>query len=168
MDNNEQVNDSTTTETQEQELDLTLDGIEDADVLKAKIAEKDTFAKQAIARAKKAEAEIKELKAKATTKPQEVRTSNGADFEDALELRLQGYSKESVDFILRNGGVKSLETNPYVKAAVESIREQERAEKSLPNKDSGKSDIEKKFTDEQLRNMSTAELLKVLQKSNRQ
>lgn len=162
MDNENEVV-SATNET-EGELEIVLDDT----------VSKDQY-NQVFARAKRAEEEKKALKAqleeakKASIKTEVVKEdkpSYGANFEEALELRFQGYSKEAVDFILKNGGLKSLD-NPYVKAAVQSIKEQEKAEKSIPTNDSGKSDIEKKYTHEQLMNMSAAELEKILPKSNR-
>lgn len=171
MDNNNEVNDSTIIETSEQDTELELVDIEDVEALKAKVLEKDKFGRMQNSRARKAEEEAKALKAKLASleKPQ-TRTEptdkvDSKVFDDALELRLQGYSKKAVDFILRNGGVESLKEDPYVKAAVESISTQEKAEKATATTiDSNKSDIEKKYTEEQLRNMSRDELLKILPK----
>lgn len=162
MDNENEVIDSTITET-DGELEIVLDDV-DVETLKAEIAKKDAALKQVLARAKAAEAKAKEVKP--IVKEKEDKPSYGANFDDALELRLSGYTKEAVDFILKNGGIKSLD-NPYVKAAVQSIKEQETAERSIPTNDSGKSDIEKKYTNEQLQNMSAEELEKILPKSNR-
>jgi hypothetical protein len=131
---------------------------------------------QVFARAKKAEAEKKALAEKLASlekKPtekvelketKEEKPSYGSvSFEEALELRLQGYDKDAVEFIMKNGGLKSLD-NPYVKVAVQSIKEQKKAENAISTDDTSKSDIEKKYTNEQLKNMSTEELLKILPK----
>lgn len=142
--------------------------IEDVEVLKAEVAKKNEALKQVLARAKSAEAKLKEVKTPVETTPvvpaKEV--NKGADFDDMLELRLQGHSKEAVDFIMKNGGVKSLD-NPFVKLAVSAIKEQSMAEKSVKVPDSSKSEIEQKYTQEQLNNMSADELYKILPKSNR-
>lgn len=161
MDNEKQVDPAINGS--EGELEIVLDETEDVEALKAEIAKKNEALKQVLARAKAAEAKAKE---KPVEKVEEKKETYGANFEDALELRFQGYSKDAVDFILKNGGLKSLD-NPYVKSAVQAMKEQEKAEKSVPSDTSNKSDVEKKYTDEQLRNMSAAELLKILPKSNR-
>jgi hypothetical protein len=162
MDNEKQVDPAINESEGELEIVLDDNGAEDVEALKAEIAKKNEALKQVLARAKAAEAKAKE-------KPvviEEKKETYGANFDDALELRFQGYSKDAVDFILKNGGLKSLD-NPYVKSAVQAMKEQEKAEKSVPSDTSNKSDVEKKYTNEQLQNMSAAELLKILPKSNR-
>lgn len=151
-----------------------IDPTADAEVVKEQILKAQAFAKQAIARAKKAEAEARELKVKVSehkpeVKPEEKpldKKGSVLDIEEKVELRMQGYSKEAVSFIESNGGMKALE-NPYVKKAVDLMVEQARAEKGIPDADSGKSEIEKKYTREQLVNMPAEELYKILPKSNR-
>lgn len=132
--------------------------------LQEKIIKTTDFAKQAIARAKKAEAELKEYKDKPVEKIQENKNTpseNKLTLEDRVELRLQGYSKEDIDFIERNGGMKALENN-LVKSALKISMEQRKAEQAIPGEDSAKSDIEKQYTKEQLENMPFAELDKIL------
>lgn len=73
------------------------EGSDDVEALREQINEKETFAKQAIARAKKAEAELKALKGK---KPAEASQLNNTDSQSTIEetvLRAQGMSEELVD-----------------------------------------------------------------------
>jgi len=166
MDNNKEVKTSTTTDDTELEIEVVSDTEEDVEILKAAIAKKDETIRQVLARAKAAEAKAKETKpvqesTKVETK--EIKNNEGANFDDMLELRLQGHTKEAVDFIMKNGGIKSLD-NPYVKKAVEAISEQSKAESSIKTVDSNKSEIEQKYTTEQINNMSAEELYKILPK----
>ncbi len=82
-------------------------------------------------------------------------------WKERIELKVEGYSDAEVDFILRNGGKKGLE-NDFVKKAIEVKREQLRAEQALVSEDTSKSDIEKKYTQDQLKNMSTEDLEKLI------
>lgn len=93
--------------------------------------------------------------------PKEVYSIN----DEVVDLRLDGYSKQEVDFILRNGGRKELEDkNSYVAIALNTKREQDRAEKeaSKVTDTSGMSEVERKYTTEQMKNMTAAELEKIL------
>lgn len=83
---------------------------------------------------------------------------------ERLELRTKGYSDSEIDFLKPYGGEKALE-NPYVKQALEIMRDKAKAENAVVDTDGGKSDIEKKYTDEQLRNLPTDELEKLLPKA---
>lgn len=154
-------NDSSTTESQQnQDVELVLE--DDAEILKAEIAKKDAIIKQVTARAHQAEAKLKSKDSVATKETKQPVDDNKEIFNDALELRLQGYSKEEVEFIIKNGGVKSITDNPFVKAAVETMKEQRKAEQSVSTTDTGKSEIETKFTPEQIAKMSVEELEKHL------
>lgn len=83
---------------------------------------------------------------------------------EKLELRTKGYSDEEINFLKPYGGEKALE-NPYVKQALEIMREKAKAENAVVDVDGGRSDVEKKYTDEQLRNLPTEELEKLLPKA---
>lgn len=83
---------------------------------------------------------------------------------EKLELRTKGYSDDEINFLKPYGGEKALE-NPYVKQALEIMREKAQAEKAVVDVDGGKSDIEKKYTDDQLKNMPIDELEKLLPKA---
>jgi len=83
---------------EELELEMELDNTDDVDTLKEEIEKKNNFARQALARAKKAEAELKALKS--TEKAPENQTINNQtlspDDIDARVLRLQGMSEETL------------------------------------------------------------------------
>lgn len=130
--------------------------------LEVKLAEKETAISQITARAKRAEEEAREYKSKAPTdaKPEDPYKSK---FED-LELKVEGFSDEEVAFLKPLGGREAMKS-PHVKAAIETIRAQKKAEANIPEGDSGKSDIERKYTQEQLRGMSAEELYKILPKA---
>lgn len=78
-----------------------------------------------------------------------------------LDLKVDGYNEDEINFILKNGGKQALE-DPYVKAAVEARREQRKAEEAMVATDSNKSDIFKRFTPEQIQAMSAAEMEKAM------
>jgi len=113
---------------EEENLEVEIeDGSDDVEALREQINEKETFAKQAIARAKKAEAELKALKGK---KPEEASQINNTDSQSTIEetvLKAQGMSEELVDKLKMIAQVtgKSLiqaQSDPYfmsVKTAME-------------------------------------------------
>lgn len=160
---NENQDDVTTTTSDEAEV------VEhnDIDLIKAELAilkeerDRERDAKNAIlARAKAAEAKLKE--GKSITQPEKNSNLNEA----LIDLRIDGYSREDADFILRNGGRKALEdANSYVSIAIKARREQrlseEAASQTLQNS-SQLSEVERKYTPEQLKNMSAKELEKIL------
>lgn len=107
------------------------------------------------------------LKTSSPNKPLGQAVSQSPDITDKLEkleLRTKGYSDDEINFLKPYGGEKALE-NPYVKQALEIMREKAQAEKAVVDVDGGKSDIEKKYTDDQLKNMPIDELEKLLPKA---
>ncbi len=122
--------------------------------------------KKLFERAKKAEADLKALKPQA----QVIKSNPSPDTEDErLELRLDGYSKEEVGFIMNNGGRKSIEDKTsYVSIALNAKREQARAENAASQTadTSTMSEVERKFTPEQLKNMKASDLEKILPKTD--
>lgn len=82
-----------------------------------------------------------------------------------FSLHREGYTEDEIDLIMRNGGREMLkdEKNPLV-LGLRAAREQRRAEDeaSKANGTSGLGEIGKKYTDQDLRNMSQAELEKIL------
>jgi len=153
---------------QDQELEINLDGEGESTDLKELVAKEREAKKQILARAKKAEEELKSLKnqTKSEEKPAEVPKPK-YDLDEVTDLRLDGFTRDEVAFIMNNGGRKSLTDNPFVKVAIEQMREQKKAEQAIPSQDTGKSEIERKYTKEQLSKMSADELYKILPKSNR-
>lgn len=125
---------------------------------------------QVFARAKTAEAELKQYK-KPIIKTEETQDSNKAYSKDELDMRLEGYTAPEVEFIMRNGGKKELaNANSPVAIAIKGMQEQRKAEHaaSQTNSSSGSSEIEVKYTKEQLQNMSVKELEKILPKAPQQ
>ncbi|NBW09213.1 MAG: hypothetical protein EBR82_14435 [Caulobacteraceae bacterium] len=117
--------------------------------------------KKLFERAKKAEAKLK------TSKPAEnITKPNTYGIEDeVLDLRLEGFSKSEVEFIMKNGGRKALEDkNSLTAIAIQQKKEQDRAERAASQAvdNSSMSEVERKFTTEQLRNMSASDLEKLL------
>lgn len=165
----------------DEELDLTeeleLDGTEDVDTLREKLEEerkarlKEVEArKQLTARAKKAEDEAK--KAKTTTTETTQTTTNrerktDEQLDEYQELRLDGYNKQDAQFIINNGGRKILEDkNSYVAIALKAKKEQRDAEiaasQARDSSGQGGEGNQRKYTDEQLKGMSTEQLRKIL------
>jgi len=154
---------------QDQELEINLDTTDGGAVdSNEEMVPKKNF-NQLFARTKKLEEENKKLKT--SIKPQDTQVKpdvavdkKGYDLDEVTDLRLDGYTKEEVKFIMNNGGRKSLE-DPFVKVAIEKNREQRKAEQAIPEMESGKSEVERKYTQEQLSKMSADELYKILPKS---
>lgn len=170
MDNTIENGAPATSEGQEQELEINLDAPEESvEALKEKLAKEQEARRQLTARAKAAEEALKKQKVSETPAPTpkpDVKGNSGYDLDEVTDLRLDGYSKDEVKFIMQNGGRKALEENTFVKVAIEKIREQKKAEQAIPDMESNKSEVERKYTQEQLSKMSAEELYKILPKSS--
>jgi hypothetical protein len=126
------------------------------------------------ARAKKAEGFTQDasgnwVKAQKHDAPDLTPPSQPPKMDDALwdiaDYIREGYSRDDVSFIVANGGRKALEDpNSYVSIAVRQKQEQRRAEFAAgqANDTSGMSEVEKKYTPEQLKAMSASDLAKIL------
>jgi len=101
-----------------------------------------------------------------TSPAKPLQTTANADtaWRERLELKVEGYKDDEIDFIQKNGGRKALE-NPIVKTAIDSIRTQRTAENAVVDTDTTKSDVERKYTPDQLRDMPVSELEKLLPKA---
>jgi len=148
------------------ELDLTPDGTETEEELKQKLANAEKAKKQILARARKAELELKGLKEKP---PETITEAPKQSDEDGIwevaEMIREGYTRSDVDFIKKNGGREALkDPNSYASVAMARIMEQRAAEAaaSQANGAGGQSDVERKYTEEQLKAMSLKDLEKVL------
>ncbi len=123
----------------ETQLDTLREGIDDPQVLKAQLAKEAEARRQLTARAKNAEEALKALKAqKAETvvEPTTIKPSASPTEDERLELRLDGYTKEEVGFIMANGGRSAMtDKNSYVAIAVNTRREQLAAEKAASQTD---------------------------------
>lgn len=158
---------------------INLDGIEDVEILKAKIKEereareKEIEARrQLTARAHTAEEKLKEIKTSEPPKTEPPKKEESKPYnildDEAAGLILDGYKTDEVRFIMANGGRKVLEDkDSYVTIAVNTKREQRKAEEaaSQTDKASGGSDLFKQYTAEQLKKMKAADLEKILPKN---
>ena len=85
--------------------------------------------------------------------------------DDAFKLYRMGYDEKEIDIIVNNGGIKILDDkdNP-ITLGIEARKQQRGAEDAVSrtNSSSQLSEVERKYTPEQLKNMSTAELEKIL------
>lgn len=85
-----------------EEIDLETEqsnDIEDVEALKRQIEEKDTFARQAVARAKKAEADLKALKEKAGEATQIINNAPSEETIDVKILQSQGLDDEAIAYL---------------------------------------------------------------------
>ena len=157
----------------EAELATLREGRDDPMVLKDQLRKEADARRQLTARAKKAEEELKSLKtqsirAESVTKPppaQEPVTIN----DEVVDLRLDGYSKKEVEWIMKNGGRVVLDDpNSLVSIAIKAQREQAKAEQAASQvaSTSGLSEIERQHTSEQLKNMSLKELEAILPRAS--
>lgn len=150
----------------DEELDLDLGSTDDEDIeaIKARADKATAFARQAVARAKKAEEALKAKSGSQKINSEEEHKTSGIS-DEVIDLRLDGFSKDEVEFIIKNGGRKILDDkNSYVSIALNTRREQRRAEEAASKvaDTSQMSEIERKYTPEQLANMSVADLEKIL------
>lgn len=130
----------------------------DVEELKAKAAKADEYK----GFAERTAAENKELKRK--LQPQDLKTNEASPIpEDRLErqdLRIEGYSRDEVDFLMQNGGQKALD-NPIVMAGIEAMRKKAKSTEATPS-GTGKSTVYQKYTEQDLRRMSAEELEKII------
>jgi len=153
---------------EELDLDLELDNDDTEDVITLKREDYEKLTKRAkavpslLARTRKAEAKNKA--------PQINKTEvNNDSLKDEMwtiaDYIRDGYDREDVDFIMRNGGRDALkDSNSYVSIALKQKMEQRKAENATLQNGGGSqlSEFERKYTPEQLENMSSAELAKIL------
>lgn len=139
----------------ENETTLTVDDYRKLEAEKNELEQKN---KKLYARLKKEEEEKS-----SASKP--LVNDNSQVTQELARLKLQvehGISDpEAVDFIMKNGGAEALK-NPYIKGTIDSMLQQKKAEAGAVEDDSGASLIDKKYTKEQLKNMSSDELEKLL------
>jgi len=136
---------------------------EEVDVEKLKETNKKLFE-----RAKNAEAKLKQVKPHINRKEEQSSTDNFATKEEiwaVADYIREGYDRNDVNFILKNGGREALnDSNSYVSVALKAKSEQRRAEQEAAKTTNGggMSEIERKYTPDQLANMTSAELEKIL------
>ena len=152
---------------EELELDLNPNGTEDYETLVQKLKNAEMAKKQILARAKKAESKLKEATPQEVIRKEEPQPQATDDSKlwEIAEMIQQGYTRQDADFISKNGGIDAMkDPNSYVSVAMRTIREQRMAENaaSQTSSNTGMSEVERKFTPEQLQNMTAAELAKIL------
>lgn len=76
--------------------------------------------------------------------------------EERLELIARGYEDEEIDFILKNGGKKSLK-DEFVQSALKARKDRLEIEAKAVNNVSSKSGVSRSFTEGQVRSMSAKE-----------
>ncbi len=100
----------------------------------------------------------------ATAKPSDFKPSDILKA-DEFKLYRMGYLESEIDLIMHNGGAKILEDtkNPLV-MGLQAAKEQRSAEDAAGrvSDSSGLSDIERKYTEQDMRNMTKEELAKLL------
>lgn len=103
------------------------------------------------------------------SKPNEVKPSDILKA-DEFKLYRAGYTETEIDLIMHNGGAKILEdkTNPLV-LGLQAAKEQRGAEDAAGrlNDTSGLSDIERKYTEQDMRNMKKEDLEKLIPHVNK-
>lgn len=100
------------------------------------------------------------------SKPKVERMEAPSDLTDKLtrlELRTEGYSNDEIELLAEFGLDKK--DNPIVKTAIEQMRK-ERKSKEADVAIAGKSTVYKKYSNDDLKNMSVEELRKILPHSN--
>lgn len=136
-------------------------------VLKQQLEKAAEARRQLTARAKKAEADLREAREKLAKAEPITITPESKPYQindEVVDLRLDGYSKDEVEWIMKNGGRKELENeNSYTAIAINARREQQKAEQAANIPDTvGLSEVERKYTPQQLAAMSVKELEQIL------
>ena len=123
------------------ELEVLREGIDDPQVLKEQLRKEAEARRQLTARAKKAEELLKSerearIRSEETVQSNTTNSSAPVTEDERLELRLSGYSKDEVNYIMANGGAKALEDkNSFTAIAINTRREQVRAEQAASQTD---------------------------------
>lgn len=101
-------------------------------------------------------------------KPQTLINKQPSDekWKQRMELKVEGYDDEAIDFLLKNGGKKALE-NQYIVAAVDAMKTKKAAEAAILGGEGQKSSVEKRFTPGEFSRLSSEEQLKALSELNR-
>lgn len=96
----------------------------------------------------------------ATLKTEEATYTVSPDRLERIELMQDGYSREEVDEIMDLGGRRIVDSK-LVQSAIKAMRNEKKSKEASPALTS-KSPVYKKFTQEDLSNMSASELAKIL------
>lgn len=157
------------------ELDTIREGIDDPQVLKAQLAKEAQARRQITARAIRAEEDKKAIQialdAYKTAHPENTNNDSSQEHktyeinDEVVDMRLDGFSKKEVEWVMANGGRKALDdANSLVSIAIKASREQSKAEAaaSATRDTTGLSEVERKYTLEQMAVMPLSDLEKIL------
>jgi hypothetical protein len=105
-------------------------------------------------------------------KPKVVQPQDDEDFKKKIEFAIfhgKDLTKEEMEEVFAYAKAKNISyeealKSPVISTYLEKSREQRKAEQAQVDVESGKSDIERKYTPEQLRSMSLEELKKIIPK----
>ncbi len=99
-------------------------------------------------------------------KGDELNSSKESERMDRMELRQDGYAPEVIDEIMKLGGKSALD-NPILKKSADELQEAHVAEKAANDLDGGPNSVgETKLTNDDLKEMSSEEMEKVLPHAN--
>jgi hypothetical protein len=101
-----------------------------------------------------------------------VEPQDDKDFKQKIEFAIfhgKDLTKEEMEEVFAYAKAKNISydealKSPVISTYLEKSREQRRAEQAQVDVESGRSDVERKYTDEQLRSMSLEELRKIIPK----
>jgi hypothetical protein len=135
---------------------------EEVKALKEELKKKDSLNKQLAARLYK----MKEAKTKV------VESQDDTEFKKKIEFAVyhgKDLTKEEMEEVFAYAKAKNISyddalKSPVISTYLEKSREQRKAEQAQVDVESGKSDVERKYTSEQLRSMSLEELKKIIPK----
>jgi len=94
-------------------------------------------------------------------------SSDGDEWRERMELKVEGYDEDEINFIMRNGGKDAVEDD-YVQSAIEQMREEKEAKQAsdAASDSGGGAETVKGYTQEDLQDMSKEELEEILPKSS--
>lgn len=132
----------------------------DYDTLKAKAEELEkktkTLDAQRLHYKNKVE-KLAEAKKKPSSDESNKQSVSDPDWQERIELKVEGYDDKSIDFIMRNGGKEALK-DPYVQNAIKAAKEQAKAESATPSDKGYGTGAFKKMTEDQIKNLSSKEI----------
>lgn len=140
-----------------EELEDSVSGLEQA----AALVEKN---RKLFARAKQAEQELKELKSRAPA-----RAYSSSEELERVNLRIDGYKEDEVDFIMRSGGRSALKDD-FIVEAITARRAKEKAKEtsdSASTPASSKSPVLRRHSTDDLKNMPVEEMEKLLRQQGK-
>lgn len=138
---------------EELELDNELEDTEDVEALKEQVATKDAFARQALARAKKAEAELKTLKGTKLAPATQLNNTNNLTAED-VEIRIlkaQGIPQEEIDYLkklakVNDSSIIEAQSDELFTSFQTKRKEQEKSEQAKLGASRGSGGVRKEKT----------------------